>query len=371
MKKTIQFKRYLWLLLLAIFPACTLHQNNNSPENVTETLVSDSVLVSGLNYPWEITWGPDNFIWMTERNGKISRVDPTTGNVTRLLSVEEVIATGEGGLLGMALHPDLTAHPEVFIAYDYNSGQGYKEKVVKYLYNNNTLTNPQVLIDGINASSIHNGCRLLIGPDQKLYITTGDASHSSDAQDKNGLNGKILRLNLDGSIPSDNPFTGNPVFTYGHRNSQGLVFVGNRLYNSEHGPSNDDEINIIEKGRNYGWPDVEGYCDNRTEREFCSANNVKEPIYAWTPTAAVCGLDYYNKELIPTWKNSLLLVSLKNARLYQLKLDSAGTRFTEVNEFFKNKYGRLRDLCIAPDGTVYICTSNGGQKDVIVKIRSK
>ena len=184
------------------------------------------------------------------------------------------------------------------------------------------------------------------------------------------LNGKILRLNLDGTIPADNPVSGNPYWSFGHRNPQGLVYANNILYSSEHGPSNDDEINIIEKGRNYGWPDVQGFCNTSGEQSFCAANNVKEPIEAWTPTIATSGLDYYNKDLIPQWKNSLLLATLKDATLYQLKLDNTFTSVSSGNEYFRSKYGRLRDICISPEGKVYICTSNGGN-DKIVEISKK
>ncbi|MBD0293850.1 MAG: PQQ-dependent sugar dehydrogenase, partial [Flavisolibacter sp.] len=151
---------------------------------------------------------------------------------------------------------------------------------------------------------------------------------------------------------------------------QGLVFVGNKLFSSEHGPDSDDEINIIEKGRNYGWPEVKGFCNTNNEKRFCTENNVKQPIYAWTPTAAVSGLDYYNGNELPQWKNSLLVVALKNSRLYQIKLNGAQTEVTAVNEFFTNDYGRMRDVCVAPDGKVYICTSNGGNDKIIV-VRSR
>jgi len=304
---------------------------------------------------------------MTERGGKISRVNPTTGAVTLVHTITEVVSNGEGGLLGMVLHPAFSVTPHVFVAYDYNSG-GYKEKIVRFTYNGTTLTNPVTIIDNIAASSIHNGCRLLISPDLKLFISTGDASNTSLPQNTSSLNGKILRLNLDGSIPADNPVAGNPYWSFGHRNPQGLVFANNMLYNSEHGPSNDDEINIIEKGRNYGWPDVQGYCNGTNEAVFCNSNNVKEPIEAWTPTIATCGLDYYSKDQITQWKNSLLLVALKDARLYQMKLNASFNDITAVKEYFVNDYGRMRDLCISPDGKVYICTSNGGNDDKIIEI---
>ena len=199
-------------------------------------------------------------------------------------------------------------------------------------------------------------------------MTTGDALNQSLPQNINALNGKILRLNIDGTIPSDNPFPNNAVWTYGHRNPQGLVMVNNILYSSEHGPDIEDEINIIEKGRNYGWPDVKGPCDG-AELIFCATNNVKEPIWSsGNVTIAVCGLDYYNNDLIPQWKNSLLMMTLKNSSIRQMKLSDDKRSIVDTQTFFKDKWGRLRDLCISPAGKVYVCTSNGGNSDVLVEI---
>lgn len=363
-------RKYGWLLLFPLLAAlhCKKSSKNIEPPGAVE--IEDSVIVSNLNYPWEILWGPDNFIWMTERGGKISRVNPITGAVTPLLTIAEVISNNEGGLLGMVLHPSFNSNPYVYVVYDYNNGGNYREKVVRYTYNGTTLTSPMILVDNIAASSIHNGSRLVITPDLKLFITTGDASTSSNAQNTSSLNGKILRINLDGSIPTDNPVAGNRYWTFGHRNPQGLVFANNILYSAEHGPSNDDEINIIEKGKNYGWPGVEGFCNSSGEQSFCAANNVREPARNWTPTAAVSGLDYYNSDHIPQWKNSLLVAALKNARIYQMKLDDDFTTITQTNEYFENSYGRLRDLCISPEGKVYICTSNGGN-DKIIEVSRK
>ena len=365
-------KKILWLSILFL-SACTQCNQSHKKEIVLSqgaTTIKETVLVENLNFPWEILWGPDNFIWMTERGGRISKVNPSNGAVIPLITVSEVVTNNEGGMLGMVLHPNFSITPQAFIAYDYNNGSGYKEKIIRYTYNGTTLINPVTIIDNIAASSIHNGCRLLITADLKLFISTGDASDQSNPQNLSAINGKILRLNLDGTIPSDNPIAGNPLWSFGHRNPQGLVFANNKLYSSEHGPDTDDEINIIEKGRNYGWPSVRGFCNESGEQSFCSVNNVKEPIKSWTPTAAVSGMDYYNKNLIPEWQNSLLVVALKNARLYQLKLDNTFTIITETNEYFTNKYGRMRDVCISPDGKVYICTSNGGN-DKIIEISKK
>ncbi len=360
------------IFVLVAFTQCK-KKNNGSPTNPTtpgSVAIKDSIIVSGLNYPWEILWGPDNLIWMTERGGKISRMNPETGTVTLLHTIADVISTGEGGLLGMVLHPNFTTTPHVFVAYNYNSG-GYKEKIVRFTYSGTALINPVTIIENISASSIHNGCRLLITPDLKLFITTGDASNQALPQNTSSTSGKVLRLNLDGTIPADNPVAGNAYWSFGHRNPQGLVYANNILYSAEHGPSTDDEVNIIEKGRNYGWPNVHGFCDASGEQTFCSANNVKEPLKVWTPTVAVCGLDHYYNDLIPQWKNSLLLVALKDARLYQLKLDAANTSISSTTEYFAGSYGRMRDICISPAGKVYICTSNGGNNDKIIEVRKQ
>lgn len=351
-------------LVMMLFTACKKNERNNTIPPGTVN-INTTVLTRNLSFPWEIIWGADGMIWMTERGGKVSKVNPSNGVVTPLITITEVKSQGEGGLLGMVLHPDFNTTPHVFVAYNYETGGDYREKIVRYQYNGTTLTNPQTIFDNINAAGIHNGCRLLI-VDKKLFITTGDAANQSLPQNTSSVNGKILRLNLDGTIPADNPIAGNPIWSYGHRNAQGLVFANGILYSSEHGPDTDDEINIIEKGRNFGWPDVKGYCNTSSEQNFCTTNNVKEPIQAWSPTIAACGLEYYNHDLIPGWKNSLLLCTLRASRLVQLQLNDAHNSVTSTAEYLTDQFGRLRDICIAPDGKVYICTGNGSDDKILV-----
>lgn len=354
-------------IYLITFSACN-KKDATREAPLSDAVIETTVLKDQLLFPWEILWGPDNKIWMTEKNGTISRLDTANGDATLVYKIADVAANGEGGLLGMALHPDFNTTPEVFVVYDYSASTGYKEKVVKYTYANNTLSNPIILLDNINAAGIHNGSRLLFTPDKKLLITTGDAGNAAIAQDGTALNGKILRINTDGTIPADNPDPTSPIWTKGHRNPQGLAYANGVLYSSEHGPSNDDEINIIEKGRNFGWPNVQGFCDTDPEKIFCGGNNVKEPIYAWTPTLAVCGIEYYHHDAIPQWKNSLLMATLKDQSLYLLKLSSDGSAVDSVLKILSGDYGRLRDVCISPDGKVYIATSNGSN-DKIVQVR--
>lgn len=355
-------------LVLGLF-LVSCQKNNNDNDTPDDDWPSDSIRVvrSNLNFPWEILWGKDDHIWMTERSGKISKINPETGSTVFSYTISEVVSNGEGGLLGMVQHPDFSSNGYLYVVYDYNSASGYREKVVRFTAQNNTLSSPFTLIDTIVAASIHNGSRLLIAGD-KLFITTGDASNSARAQNAGMVNGKVLRLNLDGTVPSDNPLVGNPYWTMGHRNPQGLVMVNDKLYASEHGANIEDELNVIEKGRNYGWPAVEGPC-NGSETSFCTTNNVKGPLWSTgSVTLATCGLDYYNNDRIPEWKNALLLTTLKDATLYQLALSADGNSVAAPKKYFAGEWGRLRDLCISPQGRVYICTSNGGGADKLIEV---
>ncbi len=353
-------------LVFCSFNCGKTKEKNTTPPVLTDAQIDIKVLTENLSHVWEIAWGADNQLWITERGGKISRIDPQSGQISLVFSIPDVKSIGEGGLLGMALHPDFKDNPYVFVSYNYDRSGAYREKIVRFTYSGGTLIDPKIMLDNIPANSFHNGSRLAISSDKKLFFSTGDAGDQPSAQNVNSVSGKILRLNLDGTIPSDNPISGNPVWSFGHRNPQGLVFVNDKLYSSEHGPDSDDEINLIEKNRNYGWPDVKGFCDNSSEKSFCEAHDVVEPLFAWTPTLAVSGLKYYNNDLIPQWKNSLLLATLKDNTFYQLQLNADGNKIEEVKEIFGGTYGRLRGVCVAPDGKVYVSTSNGSNDKIIV-----
>ncbi len=346
------------ILFLGI--SCKKDRNNGEDQNPVD--LKTKVLVSNLRLPWELVYAPDDHIWFTEKEGGISRINPQNSQVTALHTISEVRVVGEGGLLGMALHPQFNTNSSVYVFYGY--GNPYKNKLVKFSYGNGTLNNPQTLLDNIPASTNHNGSRLLIVGD-KLFVTTGDAEDLSTPQNVNSLAGKILRLNLDGSIPADNPFPNNPVWSYGHRNAQGLTMVENKLFSSEHGPASDDEINIIEKGRNYGWPTVKGKCNEASETTFCNQNNIAESIIEWTPTIAPSGMTYYNSNYFPQFKNSLLLALLKGSRLMQLKLNDAQTAIVETKDFFVGEFGRIRAVTQSPEGKVYICTSKGSGDQIV------
>lgn len=333
---------------------------------IGSTEIDTTSILLGLDTPWEIRWGTDDEIWFTERYGRVSRFDPESKELTVLLTIDAVHEQSEAGLLGMAFHPDFPETTYVYLVYNYFEDSRIKERLVRYNYTGSELVSEEILMDDIGGSGNHNGSRLEFGPDGKLYMTTGDAVNASLAQDPESLNGKILRINPDGSIPSDNPYDSSYVYTLGHRNPQGLVFAPSGiLYSSEHGPASDDELNIIEEGRNYGWPDVKGFCDGASETDFCNENNVKEPLIAWTPTLAVAGIDYYDDPAIPEWQNSILMTTLKESEFMVMNLSGDGSSVMNDVYHFDNWWGRLRDICISPDGRVFIATSNrDGRGDV-------
>lgn len=329
------------------------------------TEIAISTVVSHLDVAWEIAWGPDNWIWFTEQSGTVSKVNPVTGEQKLLLRIiPDVYRNRTLGLLCMVLHPDMKNFPYVFLNYTYMNGPDLRSKWVRYTFTGSTLNNPLTLLD-LPADIGHNGSRIVIAPDGKLMLATGDADHKNDAansgnaQNINSLSGKILRLNIDGTIPDDNPIPGSPIWALGFRVPQGLVYASNgNLYSAEHGNVTNDEVNLIKKGGNYGYPNVSGICDSPGEKTYCASHNIIEPLIAWTPTIAPAGLDYYNSEAIPEWHNSLLLVTLKTQSLRVLKLNGAGDAILEEKVYFEKTFGRLRDICVSPDGDVYISTSN-------------
>ena len=346
---------------IIVFFFCFFVFNSNSQGNITvgSTTVEVDTVYTGLDIPWEIIYGPDGFIWTTERKGIISRIDPVLKTKTVVLDiVSSVYQNSESGLLGMALHPNFASTPEVFIAYTYGTFSNIKEKVVKYTYNGSNLVNEVILIDNIVGNTTHNGSRISILSDNTILFSTGDAQNPSLPQDINELNGKILRVNMDGSIPLDNPFPGNPVYSFGHRNVQGILqHPSGNVYLSEHGASTDDEFQLLEIGRNYGWPNVEGFCDPGGEQTFCTSNNVKEPILVWTPTIAPSDMIYYNNPLFPEFDGRVLMSVLKDKRIIAMKLSADGLNVINEDHYLINQFGRLRDICVGPNKEIYLATN--------------
>ncbi|MEO0897870.1 MAG: PQQ-dependent sugar dehydrogenase [Bacteroidota bacterium] len=337
--------------------------------------------------PWDLAWASDGWLWFSERNGNVIRTRPENGYIEQVFHIEESFESPENsGLHALALHPNFPETPYIYVHFTYTWDAS---RVVRYTFDeaNLTLTDRFVIQDSIWGSSSHNGSRIVFSPEgDKMFVAMGDGYQAERAQDYNDLNGAILRYNLDGSIPEDNPFPGSAVWSYGHRNPQGLVFGTNGLlYSTEHGTSNHDEINVIEKGRNYGWPIVEGICNTPPEEFLCEQENIRAPIYDYEWTWAVCGMAYYDHPAIPEWRNKLLVTSLKGGdgasgqRLQLFHLKSTGIVVDSVWDYFANTFGRLRDVMTTPDGRIFFCTSNqeiNGDNvrkpndDVIVELRN-
>ena len=334
-------------------------------------------IATGLDTPWDIEWGPDEAIWVTERGGRVSRIDTARGEVVLAGEIEGVVERGESGLMGMAFHPDFERLPFVYFVHSYRVGGGIENRLIRARFEEGKLGPAEVLLDGIPGARIHDGSRLLVGEDRFLYVTTGDAARPALAQDRNSLAGKILRLTLEGKPAPGNPF-GNEVWTYGHRNPQGIALQPGTgvLYVAEHGPAESDEVNRIERGRNYGWPEVSGHCDGGRERSFCEKEGVAEPVRAYTPTIGIAAATFYDSRRIPGWEGSLFVTSLVGRSLIRLTLNSDGRRITSEERLFTGQFGRLRDALVGADGALYLATSNrdgrgrpASRDDRILRIR--
>ena len=354
--------KYIILVFLCLNQ---VHSQNNIM--LDSTLLTARVVDNSLMIPWEILWGPDDHIWVTERRGRIVRINPITKVKKTILNIESRIADageGEPGMLGMVLHPNFANTPKVYFVYNYGSAGTIKERLVSWDWDGDTLRNEVILLDNVPGGNIHDGSRLLVTSDNKLLMTTGDTGSSNLSQNLGSVNGKILRLNLDGSIPSDNPLPNSYIYSFGHRNPQGLCYGANAsiIYSTEHGAQQSDELNLIKPNRNFGWPNVQGACNTTTEMAFCNANNVIPPLKEWTPCVAVNDLVYYNHPAIPEFKNTLLMAVLGGfalrPRLSVLALSPEGLQVTGEKEYLKD-LGRIRDICINPhNGAIYI-VNNG------------
>jgi PQQ-dependent dehydrogenase (s-GDH family) len=411
------------------------------------------VVTTGLANPFQAIWGPDDFLWVTERTGaRVTRVRPSDGSKTTAVEIANVFADGPGGVLGMALDPGLlkgTGNDYVYVAYTYDADADpakldARTKIVGFTYDvrEQRLGREQLILDGLPAGNDHQGGRLAFGPDRKLYFTVGDLGGNQlanfckpiraqeiptaaqiQAHDWSLYEGKVLRLSLDGSIPADNPVINgvrSHIYSYGHRNPQGLVFAPDgKLYESEHGPNSDDEINLIRAGKNYGWPHVAGYRDDQsyayanwsasrgvpcasltytaypevppsvpiqketdwnhpdftppiqtfhtvpTGYDFKNPKCAERQLYyqCWPTVAPASLIVYAAKNGIRGWDHSLLMPSLKHGTIYRIQLNAEGTAVVgdpDENEMFKT-VNRYRDVAVRPDGlALFVATDSEG-----------
>lgn len=316
---------FLWFFILV-----TNSSNASSPVAVDSKITQ-------LNVPWAIDFLTSDEIIATERSGKILFINLKNKSVERI-SINEVVGAGEGGLLGITRHPNFDKNRWIYVYYTYLKSLTYFNKVVRFEVDHHHFINPVVILDRIPASWIHDGGQIKFGPDGFLYITTGDANQPNDAQDLNSLAGKILRVKEDGSVPSTNPFLNSPVFSYGHRNPQGIAWdsQGN-LWETEHGSSARDEINLIQSGKNYGWPIIQG----NEKKEGMISPILQSGTETWAPS----GADIKN--------DKLYFAGLRGQSLYEFDL-----KIHQLKKYFFHEFGRLRSVKLGPDGKLYVTTSN-------------
>lgn len=299
------------------------------------------VLATNLVIPWSVGVLPEGEILLTERDGRVRLLDPRQGLLPEPVhEIEEVSHRGEGGLLGLAVHPQFARTRTIYLYYTYEGELGVANKVVAYTLENQSLSESGTIIDGIPAARTHNGGRIKFGPDNLLYITTGDAQIPEAAQDLTSLAGKILRVRDDGSWPADNPFEDSPIYSYGHRNPQGLAWdAEGNLWATEHGGVGHDELNLITAGTNYGWPVIEG----DEEAVEMAAPVLHSGTDTWAPSGADVAGAY------------LYFAGLRGNALYRFNLDPDNP---ELTTHLEGTFGRLREVVASPDGMLYILTNN-------------
>src|SRR4051812_32980725 len=317
-------------------------------------------VASGLEVPWGFAWLSNKDMLFTERPGRVRIIEGGKLRSDPVFVVPDVEPSSEAGLMDISLHPDFAKNNFVYLAYAYNKN-GKRDKVVRYRYVNGQFTEPKTIIEDIPAAPNHAGMRCRFGPDGKLYISDGDSTQWELAQKLDSLAGKILRLNDDGTVPQDNPFvnqqgTHPEIWAYGVRNPQGLAWQPgtNLLFETEHGPSGfegkgqgGDEINIIERGKNYGWPVI--------HHQMTQAG-MESPLLEYSPACAPASAMFYNGTVFKEFSGNFFFGCLAGRRIIRVILD--GRKFVSQENLLQDTYGRIREMEQGPDGYIYFSTSN-------------
>jgi glucose/arabinose dehydrogenase len=355
----------LALCLTAVLPGPTLA----AVPTLTVGVVQD-----GLTIPWDVAFAPGGQMFVTERPGRLRVFQSGKPNARPIATstIPRVRADGEAGLMGIALDRNFAANRFAYVCVSRRASGAWRNQVIKYHINGSwKLEFRRFIIRlGMHAHTIHNGCAVQVGPDNKLWVTMGDGGQAPWAQDPHRLNGKVLRVNLNGSVPANNPIwpgnRGRPTIVYsiGHRNPQGITFepVTHRPYVAEHGPDRDDEINWIRPGRNYGWPCVTG---NNHVNRGCSGTFA---LPAWSsegPTLATSGATFVNNANWESWNKSLFVSTLKQSDLRRYSVNSGTWKLALRSTLFNGRWGRLRAAVMGPAGKLYLTTSNGNNDKVV------
>jgi len=361
------------VLLTIIISSCqganVLTSANNSQTNQWQKVT----VIEGLEHPWSMVWLPNGEILITERPGRLRVVREGKLDPKAIAGVPEVFAVGQGGLLDVAIHPQFAQNRWIYLTYAHGDREANRTRVARAVYDGASLRDVRVIFEVSQAKtgSQHFGSRLLWLPDGTLLVAIGDGGNPplqlagdlirKQAQNLQSHLGKIIRINDDGSLPKDNPFAGSKIWSYGHRNIQGISFdpMTQRVWATEHGAKGGDELNLIEKGKNYGWPVVSAsqeYGTNTPVSREKSRPDLIDPKTIWTPAIAPSGLVFYTGNRFPNWQGNLFAGGLVSRDIRRLEVDKSGEI---INQEAIPIGQRVRDVRQSPDGFLYLLTDEG------------
>src|SRR3989344_5100863 len=361
MKKILYFLPLVFAVAGIFFALNVARTQKNNPIGVPVAESGKSlkleVFVSNLYVPWSLAFTGEKRLLVAERNGKIRVIENGRLLEMPLFTFGNIYDQEEAGLMGLTVDPKYPENKYIYASYAYNSNGKPRIKIVRLVDNGTTAVVDKVLIDNILAAPYHDGSRIKFGPDGKLYVTTGEATQADLAADLLSKNGKILRLNSDGTIPDDNPFPNSPIFSYGHRNPQGIAWSDSgQLWETEHGPSGfdgpggGDEINLIKAGKNYGWP--------KAHHEIKLAGT-EYPKLLFTPAIAPAGAMFYSGKLFPEFKNNLFFTGLRGEGVWRAVISETDPEtIASFEKLGAITVGRVRVIIEGPDGAIYFSTSN-------------
>ena len=367
-------KIFLLFLLSSLIKAGDIQNWDDSVEKTKKETFRVETFIDGFDIPWGMVFLPNKNLIVCDRNGSLWLVDYKEKSKTKISGVPNVRYKGQGGLLDVEIHPEFINNNYIYIGFtDYLNSKKNRTftSIIRARLKNISLTDQKIIYKADDTfydnSTVHYGTRIVFDDKGFLYFSIGDRGKRNQAQLLDYPNGKIHRLNADGSIPSDNPFFENnnaikSIWTYGNRNPQGLAIYPSSsiLFETEHGPRGGDELNILSSGKNYGWPEIT-YGKNysgTTITKYTHKEGMEQPVIHWTPSIAVCGIDFYDGELFNNWKNNLLVSSLKFERLYRLEIDDDKVIDQEI---IYEAGSRIRDVQTGPEGFIYIALEDPGR----------